>query len=439
MVMRFVQSAVVVVTMAWASATSAEPLAFPGAEGFGALATGGRGGEVVRVTNLDDSGPGSLRDAVSQPNRIVVFDVAGVIAIESALVFSDNLTIAGQSAPGPVVVYGHGASFSHRQNIIVRYITFRQGFDSPRGTKSVNITDGHNMMFDHVSIGWGRWDNLGITNRSTDITFQHCLIAEPIDPQRFGALIDSSRRLSIIGNLWVSNHSRNPKGKADMQYINNVVYNWGSNGYGGGHSGAVWNQDLIGNIFIAGPNSRLDGALTGFTDTDHVYDEDNILDLERDGELGGRPAVQEDYVGWRDPAVRPTFKERVYNEPPVAVRVYSPQQAFHRAIAWAGNSLHRDHHDQRAIDHARSLGTEGRVIHNEDEVGGIGEIPTSSREEPADEDGIPRQWKIDRGLDSDDPKAGLTIDEETGYMWVEIYLNSLCPSEPDLAVVRSGE
>src|SRR5256885_2874363 len=106
----------------------AQPVAFPGAEGFGALATGGRGGTTVRVTNLDDSGPGSFRDAVSAEKRIVIFDVGGVIHIKSPLSIPSNVTIAGQSAPGDgVAIYGNAVSLSDASNIIVRYTRFREG------------------------------------------------------------------------------------------------------------------------------------------------------------------------------------------------------------------------------------------------------------------------------------------------------------------------
>ena len=103
-------------------------VAFPGAAGWGRFATGGRAGTVYHVTNLNDSGTGSLRDAVSQPNRIVVFDVAGVIRLNSRLVFKSNLTIAGQTAPGEgITVYGDGMSCSGATNIIMRYMRFRMG------------------------------------------------------------------------------------------------------------------------------------------------------------------------------------------------------------------------------------------------------------------------------------------------------------------------
>src|SRR6478672_11917259 len=227
--------------------------AFPDAEGFGALATGGRGGTVYHVTNLNDTGAGSFRDAVSGSNRTVVFDVGGVITINSQVAFSNNITVEGQTAPGGIVVYGDGVSLSNRNNIIIRYMTFRQGLASGSGDKALNITTGYNMMLDHVSIGWGRWYTFGITDNSHDITFQNCIMAEGIDPQNFGGLIDSSSNLTLARNLFIDNNSRNPKGKAHMQYINNVIYNWGGSGYVGGHSSAPWNQDLIGNYWIAGP------------------------------------------------------------------------------------------------------------------------------------------------------------------------------------------
>src|SRR4051794_16483664 len=104
-------------------ASAADLPAFPGAEGFGAAVTGGRGGAVYHVINLNDSGQGSFRDAVSQPNRTVVFDVGGVIRMASNISVSNNITIAGQTAPGEgICLYGNQVTFSNRDNIIVRYL-----------------------------------------------------------------------------------------------------------------------------------------------------------------------------------------------------------------------------------------------------------------------------------------------------------------------------
>ena len=135
---------------------SAQQLAFPGAQGWGRFATGGRGGEVYHVTNLNDSGTGSLRDAISQPNRIIVFDVSGVINISSRLVFKNNLTIAGQTAPGEgITVYGNGVSFSGASNIIVRHMRFRMGKQGDSGKDCAGIANGTDMIFDHCSFSWG--------------------------------------------------------------------------------------------------------------------------------------------------------------------------------------------------------------------------------------------------------------------------------------------
>ena len=112
----------------------AQQLAFPGAEGWGRYAVGGRYGTVYHVTNLNDSGAGSLRDAVSQPNRIVVFDVAGVIKINSRMTFAKNLYVAGQTAPGEgITVYGNGVSFSNANNTICQYMRFRMGAGGDNG------------------------------------------------------------------------------------------------------------------------------------------------------------------------------------------------------------------------------------------------------------------------------------------------------------------
>jgi len=136
--------------------SSAQQPAFPGAQGWGRYAQGGRYGKVYHVTNLNDSGTGSLRDAVSQPNRIVVFDVAGVINIDSRIVFAKNLYVAGQTAPGEgITVYGDGVSFSGASNTIVRYMRFRMGHKGTSGKDAAGIANGTNMIFDHCSFSWG--------------------------------------------------------------------------------------------------------------------------------------------------------------------------------------------------------------------------------------------------------------------------------------------
>ena len=132
-------------------------LAFPGAEGYGQNALGGRNGAVYVVSNLADAGAGSLRDAVSQPDRIVVFQVGGLIRIKERNVVAKRVSILGQTAPGEgITVYGNGWSFSNADDAVVRYIRMRMGKGGASGKDAVGIAEGRNMIFDHVSVSWGR-------------------------------------------------------------------------------------------------------------------------------------------------------------------------------------------------------------------------------------------------------------------------------------------
>jgi pectate lyase len=353
-----------------AAPAAGKPPAFSGAEGFGQFASGGRGGEVYHVTNLDDSGPGSFRDAVSQPNRLVVFDVGGIIRLKSNVAVSSRLTLAGQTAPGDgVLLYGRSVSFSGQNNIIVRYLRFREGITGDRGKCSVNLSGGSDMIFDHCSIEWGRWDCLGLTRGSHDITFQNCIIGEGVDPQRFGSLSDSVTNITYSHNLWINNQSRNPKAKGRIQYINNVVYNWGVCGLVGGHSATDHFLDAIGNYFIAGPDSSPHFA-GEFKATDHVFQKDNFADVNRDGKLNGRAVVAEDF-GRGESA--PTFVTNLTVAPLTNVTVESAPAAFSNVVAHAGCSLRRDSVDARLIDAVQSFGTRGKIIHDEAEAGGPGE------------------------------------------------------------------
>ena len=143
---------------------SAAALAFPGAEGFGRNAAGGRGGTVYVVTNLNDSGEGSLRDAVSKPDRIVVFAIGGLIKITERMVVSKRISILGQTAPGDgITVYGNGWSFSNADDAVVRYLRIRMGKGGSSGKDGITIAEGSNMIFDHVSVTWGRDETFSIS------------------------------------------------------------------------------------------------------------------------------------------------------------------------------------------------------------------------------------------------------------------------------------
>lgn len=208
----------------------------PEPKGSARFATGGRGGAIYHVTNLNDSGTGSLRDAVSQSNRIIVFDVSGVIHLKSPLIFKSNLTVLGQTAPGEgVQVYGDRVSFSGANNIIVRYIRFRMGVGGTSGADACGVSNGKNMIFDHLSVLWGRdecfsvsWDNKG--TRPSDITIQNSIIGQGLQSHSCGGLIQTEGGVTLYRNLYIENKTRNPKVKGLNQFVNNVVYNWGGGG-----------------------------------------------------------------------------------------------------------------------------------------------------------------------------------------------------------------
>ncbi len=420
-----------------ATAHAASPLpAFPGAEGFGAAATGGRGGDVYHVTTLADAGPGSFRDAVSQPHRTVVFEVGGTIRLASNVNVSSHLTIAGETAPGEgICLYGGSVSLGGQANIIIRYLRFREGIAGDRGKKSLGMDRGaHDIIIDHCSIGWGRWDNLGITVGSHDITVQHCLLAEAIHPQSFGALIDSVERVTLSHNLWQSNESRNPKAKGTIQYINNVVYNWGQTGLCGGHSAADHSLDVIGNYFIKGPSSN-DRFAGQFLASDHVYQTGNYADLDGDGQLNGHPIAAEDFHrADEEKYTLPTFVSAPAMHPAIAVTLEPAARAYARVVAGAGCSLRRDAVDLRLIGELTSLGKKGATLPHTDPRGealvdGLGEVRGGPAAADTDRDGIPDDWEKAHQLDAHNPADAQKV-RPSGYTQLEEYLHGLVAAAP---------
>lgn len=395
-----------------------QQLAFPGADGFGKYAIGGRGGSIVHVTNLNDSGAGSFREAVSQPKRMVVFDVSGVIHIQSRLSISSYITIAGQTAPGEgIVIYGNGVGMTGANDVIIRYIRFRGSVNMGRGTCTLSADNANNIIFDHVSVEWGRWDNLHI-KESKNITLQYCLIGEGINPQMFGALLENPTNLTLIHCLWVDNQSRNPKAKAGIEIINNVIYNWGSNGLVGGHSAAIHNQDIINNYFIAGPNSK--PAFIGmFTATDQVFQKGNLVDLNQDGKLNGRQVTNDDFS-----KIGATIVANQQQQGTDQSKAESAEEAYNHVIKFAGASLVRDDIDHRLIDYVKSLGKKGMIIKSEEEVGGQKQLKKAKHQQDTDNDGIPDTWETNHHLHPTDANDANLITND-GYTNLEEYINEL--------------
>src|SRR5215211_952562 len=279
--------------------TNAQTLAFPGAEGFGKYATGGRSGSVYHVTNLNNSGAGSLRDAVSTPNRIVVFDVAGVIKITERIVVSANIYLAGQTAPGEgITVYGNGWSFTKSSNTICRYMKIRMGIVGSSGVDANGLASGHDIIFDHCSVSWGRDENFSINSTTAqNITIQNTVISQGLLTHSAGGLIQCDGGVTLYRNLYVDNGTRNNKVKGVSQYVNNIVYNWSAGAYiMGGESAGNSYVNVTNNLFMQGP---VDGVrpLSSGNSTFHIYAEDNIYDKNRNGVFDPYTIPQSEYEG----------------------------------------------------------------------------------------------------------------------------------------------
>lgn len=403
----------------------AQPLAFPGAEGFGKYTSGGRGGEVYFVTNLNDSGPGSLRDAVSKPHRIIIFETGGVIHLKERLVFSSNLTIAGQTAPGDgITVYGNGISFSNANNVICRYIRFRMGENGQNGKDAVGIAGGHRMIFDHVSVSWGKDENFSVSSMKvvggpSDVTIQNSIISQGLLKHSMGGLIQSDGGITVYRNLFIDNRSRNYKVKGNNQFINNVVYNWSVAAYilGGGSAFKSF-ANITDNYFIYGPETKSKPFTRG-NENFSLYAKGNYVDDNRNGKLDGRALKQEDYgtVNW---------SRKPFDFPPVSTR--SAKEAFDWIAKYAGCSYPvRDEVDQYVIDELLSAGTRGKLISSEKELPtqGPGNIRPGQAPKDSDRDGIPDEWEIKHNLNPNDPKDAKAYTLSNLYPNIEVYLNSL--------------
>lgn len=404
---------------------SAQQLAFPEARGWGRFATGGRTGSVYHVTNLNDSGTGSLRDAVSQPNRIVVFDVAGVIRLTSRLSFAKNLTIAGQTAPGEgVVVYGDAISFSGADNAIVRYMKFRMGKGGAAGKDAVGIANGAKMIFDHCSVSWGldetfsiNWDNKGTA--PADITIQNCVIGQGLLTHSAGGLIQADR-ITLYRNFYCDNDTRNNKIKGTNQYVNCLVYNWQSGCYlMGGDSEGTSYVNATNNLFINGP-AEGGNAMTGANEKYHIYAADNWQDRNANGRFDPYEIPRSEYSG------DPTFEARPYDYPELPA--WQATQLIDSLLPEVGASLpYRDLADYYMVHQVRSFGTEGGIISSEAQLP-IG-IPTAwnlksfGKPTDTDADGMPDVWESANGTDPSKNDA-MTL-AANGYANIENYINSL--------------
>ena len=332
--------------------------AFSGALGFGAIATGGNSGTTVTVTNLNDSGSGSFREAVSASNRNIEFAVSGYIVLASAVSLSSDITINGQTAPSPGIgIMGGEVSASGKNNIIIRNLRMRQGnLDSDTGKSAFNMGDATNVILDHCSFAYGQWDSVDAVG-AVNITVSNSIIAFPIG-QQFGAHVETGPA-TFYGNLWVSAHNRQPLVKCNTQYVNNVVYNYQA-AYTSANTGGSFSHDILNNYFISGPSTTsASNYYYQMASDQSVYVHGNYADTNKDGTLNG---ALENSVG------SSVVLSSAWASTSVGMASMTAAEAVTYVFANAGASP-RDEVDTFAVETAQSLGTSGVIYTNQASTG----------------------------------------------------------------------
>lgn len=444
------------------NATAQQPLAFPGAEGFGQYTTGGRGGKVFVVSNLNDDGPGSFRQAV-QANmpRIVVFATSGTIHLQSKLAIKGNVTIAGQTAPGDGICLADYSVGLGGNNIIVRYMRFRMGDKNQRG----GMVDGNggddafggtrhrNIIIDHCSMSWSTDEAFSVYGGDST-TLQWNLIAEPLNYSYHFETGDKDYEHHGYGGIWGGKHlsghhnlfahcnSRNPRfdgirniPEENADFRNNVIYDWGHNNVYAGEGGSY---NMVNNYYKYGPSTvknnmyqvanpwnkppkigygkwYIDG---NYVDGSSEVTNNNWLGVHM-GEKGADDVAQAK-------ATAPF--------PAVPVTTQSAKEAYKLVLDKVGcNFPKRDTLDERIINEVKHrkgelVDVQGHFPHGTDYQATVNAWPAlKSLPAPADkdEDGMPDAWETAHKLNPNDASdaSGYTLNKQ--YTNIEVYINSL--------------
>jgi hypothetical protein len=425
-----------------AMASDGGQIAFPGAEGHGRFAQGGRGGAVIFVTTLADSGPGSLRAAVEAKGpRTVVFETAGTIRLKSPLKISrGRITIAGQTAPGEGITLADQPLVIAADDVVVRYLRVRLGDESGVQEDAVTVSRGRRIILDHISASWSVDETLSVGSRYDppesgvyDVTVQWSLIAESLnrsvhDKGRhgYGSLIRGGHGagMSFHHNLWANHLARMPRpGNYNgpdvdpvggfFEFRNNVFYNWGGEASGYNADDETHSAyDFVGNAYLPGPDGKGALAFCERNSLSRAWFADNAM-------AGAVPTDPWSLVGCKPPAN--------YRAPgPLAtsgIVTTGPAEAQAAVLARAGASKVRDPVDLRILAGVRA-GT-GRQIDTQADVGGWPTLKSGVAPADLDRDGMADAWERARGLNPADAADAALDTDGDGWTNLEDYMNGL--------------
>lgn len=439
------------VVLAGAGQATAQQKAFPQAEGFGAVSTGGRGGDVYHVTSLSDSStPGTLRYGVENApssGRTIVFDVSGYVNLNSKLgVTRNNVTIAGQTAPGGGIGLTGNQFSIGADDIIVRHMRFRPAKYSGSRVDAVGINDqASEVIIDHASIMFSSDENFSI--QGANITLQYSAVAWGLDPHSAGGLWEGPSNVTNHHNIWAHNHTRNPKARSNLlDWVNNVIYDPATRPRVDPDTGVL--EYINGVAFIAGDSetpidwaANYDGNyhINGPGDTDHkiiekgrldrngnpnfsLYFGTNYADLDGDSVADGGPAARGDVVSG----------DYNFLSSPLAtsmpVRLQSPSEAYDTVLAEFGATpWNRDEVDSYLYNDVVNR-TGGLIRHAYDLTGvsnsGLGTLAAGVAPVDTDQDGMPDVWETKHGTPVGVANNNGDFDSD-GYTDLEEYLNDL--------------
>jgi len=453
---------------------AAQIRAFPGAEGYGAFAAGGRGGDVYHVTNLNPSGPGSFIEGIStvpSAGRTIVFDVSGYIRLPSGSkgtrLTASKVTIAGQTAPGDGVGFTNNFLRLSGDDLVMRHLRFRRGKTDASGD-CIDLDSGcNNVVLDHLSIMWSTDENISsFDNPPDNLTFQHSLNAWGLESHSCGGLWDQAR-CTTHHTLWAHNHTRNPKARPGMlEWVNNVTFDWDI-GFimGDSDSPADWKANVIGNYFLCPPgNIRKTPLEKAHLSRDgkpnfSVHVSNNLHDMDGDRKLsgidrgwdivGGTP-----FIEGKDPKGNYTRLDKPVSGSG-ALAIDNPLTAYKKVVSQAGalrldanfSEGVRDEVDARLIEDVTEL-RRNHITRESDlkDVSnkGFGKSSAAKSLPDGDADGMPDMWEAalpwnPKSKDNNEEIRGASFFPEgtsSGYTALEEYLHF--KSVPHLFIAKGA-